>query len=140
MRGWLVGLGLLLPSVALADPALTQYRQRVMEGANQHLKAVKSLVLQGVPLQDQLPAHLDALAAFSRQLPDLFPAGSQGGDARQEIWRDRAAFLEAVRRNGDAVRTLGDAVRRGDGAAMGKGYYAVLDGCKGCHRDFRADR
>lgn len=64
----------LLPAANAAGSAeLMEYRSRVMEGAQRHLRAASSIVNDGVELPAHLAEHARALQAFSRMIPEMFP-------------------------------------------------------------------
>ncbi len=133
---------LLLPlslSAVAGNRALVKYRQHVMEASHDHMKAIGSLVLDGVPLRGQLPGHIHAIETFAKELPALFPRGSEGGDAERMIWWRWPDFKARAHKTAQAAAALDTAAVAGDEGRMHKAYYALLDSCKSCHHDYRQE-
>ena len=83
----------------------------------------------------------DAILAWSRAIPGLFPAGSdRGRDTRAlpVIWSDRAGFEKAAATLGNAAAQLSKAANAGDQAEFATAFQATAQACTGCHRTYRA--
>ena len=134
-------LTLLLVAIPAGAEVLLDYRQKVMESAHRHLKAVGYILVDGVEMRDHLPVHTRALEDFSQVLPELFPARSRHmkSDALDEIWRSPTAFLEQARNHQQRQQALATAVSQQRWKAAQDAYYQVLKACKGCHRKFKRE-
>ena len=137
-RLWLIITTLLMTLPASADPRV-DYRVSVMEGAHRHLKAIKSIVIDGAPQRQHLDAHVRALIDFGIMLPGLFPRASDGpqSEASTKIWQNPAEFRAAITQLEKSLVTLQQAASHGDGRQRTSAYYATLDACKNCHHQFR---
>ncbi len=83
----------------------------------------------------------DAILAWSRAIPGLFPAGSDRGHdtkALPGIWSDRAGFVKAAATLGEAAATLGKAASAGDQPGFAAAYQATGQACNDCHRTYRS--
>jgi cytochrome c556 len=135
---WTVCLLFLLPAANAAGTAgLVEYRSRVMEGAQRHLRAAASIVNDGVELPAHLAEHARALQAFSRMIPEMFPAGSHGAgsDASPEIWQRWEGFTALAQRLGKNAAVLEETAM--DDKRRKQAYTDVLETCRACHREFR---
>lgn len=129
---------LLLPAaIAAGNDALRDYRSRVMEGAQRHLRAASSIVNDGIPLPAHLAEHARALQAFSHMIPEMFPPGSHGAgsDAKPDIWQRWNEFTALAQRLGQHAATLETAST--DNKRRKQAYTDVLETCRACHREFR---
>ena len=82
-----------------------------------------------------------ATATWMRQLPTLFPAGSDRGDntkALPAIWKDRAAFDKRAASASAAARKLAMLARADNGPGFAAQLRVLGDTCGTCHKQFRA--
>lgn len=138
----LFGATLLTASLAFAADDPRVVRQDMMKGVREAAKVVGGM-LKGDVAYDQAAA-MESLAVFqdaSERLGDLFPAGTESGEeteAAPAIWEDRAGFEEAIAMWQTAI---GPAVEANPGTLeearplLGK----VMQGCKGCHDNYRIE-
>lgn len=129
---------LLLPATSAAsNKELMEYRSRVMEGAQYHLRAASSIVNDGMDLPAHLAEHARALQAFSRMIPEMFPLGSHGAgsDAKPEIWQRWNEFAGLAQRLEKNAAVLEETAM--DGKRRKQAYTDVLETCRACHREFR---
>ncbi len=137
--------GLLLAVLSLvaiaahaADPdEMIKYRKNVMN-ANGGLMGASNAILQGkVDFKGQLHGYAKALEEATKNLPALFPKGTQSGDtdALPEVWNKRAEF----ERHAQDTQTKAAAYAKA--VASGKDVQArfkdLSDACKSCHKDYR---
>lgn len=124
-------------SIATADPG--DERHELMEGVRDAAKPVGAM-LQGKADYDAgtVARSLETFAAAASTLGDLFPEGSQGGEAAPAIWEDRQGFEEAIEQwraatdtaLGASPATLADAK-----PVLGP----VFGACKNCHDSYRIE-
>jgi cytochrome c556 len=84
-----------------------------------------------------------ALAAWSKVLPMLFPAGTGVGlvsvptKAKAEIWSNHAAFEQRAADYAAAAAKLPQLVKAGDTAGFSAQLDVVKKACSACHQDFQ---
>jgi Cytochrome c556 len=130
---------LLFPSAAaVANEPIVEYRESVMEAIGGHTGALKQLITGKVDFPGDAKTHVLGLAALSKMVDHIFPAGSGSGDtdALPAIWEKPAEFKKAV----EAFQTAAaDLAQQADAApsAMAPAFGALVKTCKGCHDDFK---
>ena len=138
----LVLCGILVSGAAWAADSeeVIKYRQAAMKALGGHTTAMAQIVRGKVPFGGQLDGHAQAAASLTKDIPAMFPAGSDFGesDARPEVWKKRPEFEKAAGDSGKAAEALAAAVRSGDSAAGGRAFDGFAQTCKGCHQNFRA--
>ncbi len=81
-----------------------------------------------------------AMARWARNLPTLFPTGTETGHdtkARSTVWSDHAGFVKAANTFADATDKLAALAKAGDAAGMADQVKVVGAGCGACHRGYR---
>ena len=123
----------------LESEAIIKYRQGVMKAIGGHMAASAQVVRGKVDQAEALEAHAAAIAALSKNVPELFPEGSDFGetDAKIAIWDDWSGFEEAARKSSEAAQAYQEAAGSGDRAAVAAAFKDLSDTCKGCHEDYR---
>ncbi len=82
-----------------------------------------------------------AMARWARNLPTLFPPGTeQGGNTKAlpAVFSDHAGFVKAANDFAAAADKLSALAKAGDAAGMADQVRAVGAGCGVCHRGYRA--
>lgn len=121
--------------------AVVKQRQEAMRQQYRGLKAVKDF-LDGKGEQAAAVAGADALTRMVPKIPDLFPPGTgmappEGGyRPKPEVWTQWNKFLAAEKTIVEGVNVLAAAVKSGDKAQIATAF-TKLNGCDGCHDDFR---
>ena len=83
----------------------------------------------------------DAIAAWGRAIPGMFPAGTEHGHdtkALPAVWSDRAGFEKASATLTTAAEKMSQAAAADDKAAFAEAFQATAQACGACHRSFRA--
>ena len=124
---------------AVADDDPRDVRHELMEDTRDAAKVVGAM-LKGERDYDAAAAmtSLQTWESVASQLGDLFPDGSEGGEAAPAIWEDRAGFDVALRDWQDAVAAAIDA----DAATLDDAkpvLGAVMKNCKNCHDTYRIE-
>ena len=137
----IVTLGTLLLAATFAsagdDPG--HERHELMEGVRDNAKLIGEM-LRGQRDFDsakQLQA-LKEWADVAAKFGDLFPEGSQGGEAAPAIWEDREGFDLALMKWAEATQAAIDAnpqTLEDSRKAVGP----VFNTCKGCHDTYRIE-
>jgi cytochrome c556 len=136
-------LVLSLHTLALAadkkEEAIVKYRQEVMKSQGAHMSAAAAIIMGKVEFKDQLPAHVAALEATTKDIVSLFPAGSDVGKTKalKSVWSKQEEFHKRAKDAEDMSAALAKAVAAGDSQSYGKHFKALADACKSCHKDFR---
>lgn len=83
-----------------------------------------------------------AIAAWAKQMPSLFPPGSDKGSkptkAKAEIWTNWAAFEKDAATLADAGTKLAELAKANDTAGFTAQLKEVGAACGACHKAFRA--
>ena len=133
-------LGLLVMcSAAYGDEQVAEYRHEVMEAVGGHMQAIVKIAKSEVPFQAHLGILAGNLAGLSQVAGDIFPEGSEGGEALPEIWTEPEAFGERLAAFQDAARDFNDVVSGDDKGRFGEALQALGESCKGCHDNFKED-
>jgi cytochrome c556 len=144
LRLLFVSLVLVSPPWLLAeeDPEdQIKYRQNYMKAIGGHMGSANQLVRGKVDRQGHLMRHATALTQLTKDLPVLFPEGSDFGetDAKEEIWSDWEAFEQAANKTSKASAAFANAVQSGNGDAINEHFKDLGEACKGCHKKYREE-
>lgn len=127
----------LLAAPAVASEGQVEYRQHVMAAVGGHMQAAADILKQKVTHADHLALHADGLADMAGIAHTLFPEGSQGGDALEDIWENPDDFADKVSAFETAASDFQAAVAADDGIMQA--FQQVGQACKSCHDDYRAE-
>lgn len=145
LRLWMAALCV----VAVAGTALAQggamgdviaQRRAGLKRMGGHMDAMKAVVDSGGDVRP-LAERVDDMIAWYRQMPGLFPPGSDHGDTKAlpAIWSNRSGFETANANLLKQLDALKAAAAAGDRASFAAAYKATgPQFCGGCHRQFRA--
>jgi cytochrome c556 len=135
----LLGAAAVVPGVQAADDPL-KVRKEGFDANKKAMDAIKKILEEGGDLSG-IAAHAQSLNAFSKQVPALFPVGSDKGEtkAKPAVWTDAADFAAKSQAFETETAKLVQAAATGDKAAVMKQFGAVGGTCKGCHDSYRAE-
>lgn len=145
VRGAVV-LSLIAPLVVYAagNPGdIIKYRKSVMGALGGHSDGAAAIIENKVDFKDHLSDHARAIEAGTRDIPALFPTGSEtGGEtrAREEIWTKRDQFEKRAKDVREKAATFAKAVASKDGAQTRAAFKELDESCNACHKDFRKRR
>ena len=141
--------GILFASVCLMTNAafaaesedIIKYRQNVMKSQAAHLAATAAIIQGKVDYKNQLGDHVQALQATTKDIPSLFPKGSDFGETKalDAVWSKNADFQKLAKDTQHKAEALAKAVAANDSANYGARFKDVADSCKACHKDFRKE-
>lgn len=142
--GVVVLLALPVMASAESDPEdIIKYRQNVMK-ANGANMAAMAAILQGkvTEYKDRIGDHTRGVQAGTKNIPALFPKGSDFGDteALESVWKDTAEFKKRSDDTSKKADALAKAVAGGDAKAIQARFRELSDSCKACHKDFRKEQ
>ena len=126
-------------TLALASDDPAEVRHELMEDVRDAAKPVGAM-LKGEQAYDLaiVAQSLQVWSDAAGQLGDLFPEGSQGGEAAPAIWDDRAGFDAAIVEWQEAIDAAVVA-QPADLASAKPVLGAVFGGCKNCHDGYRIE-
>ena len=126
------------PAAPSTPDEFVRARQQNMRRGGGALGMMKQTAESGGDLAALAP-RIEALTAWSRLLPTLFPEGSgtPTSGARPEIWSDRAGFEAAAARFQTAVQGLAAPAAAGDRAAFMAAWTVAHDACSACHDAYK---
>ena len=128
--------------VHAAEPEdIIKYRQNVMKSNGGNLAAAGAIIQKKVDFNARLADHANAVAAGSKDIAALFPAGSDFGTdskALDAVWKNRAQFEKLAKDSETKAAAFAKAVSAKD-PQMGARFKEVADSCKACHKDFRKE-
>jgi cytochrome c556 len=140
VRGALaVALGAAVSAVAMTATEAIQQRQQAMEAVGDAMKTLGAIAKQEQPFDvEVVQASAATIASHLEEAAELFPEGSDSGDARTwakpEIWTDRVHFDEVLQRTHRAALDLQSVTEE---EAFLPALGALGNGCKSCHDPYR---
>jgi len=130
--------GAAVPTARADEKDIIEYRQHLMATMNEQSAALGQILSTSIP-DDNVIAHLDAIALSASIALKSFEHKAPGGEAKPEVWSNWADFSkrmnEFARNTSQAART---AREKGASTAMSN----ILDAltCKGCHETYREEK
>ena len=133
--------GISLVARAAEPEDIIKYRENVMKSQGAHLAAAAAIIQGKVDFKSQLREHTRALAASTKDIPTLFPKGSDFGETKalDAVWQKPAEFKKDAEHAHMMAVALDNAVAKGDTKSYPMHLQAMLDACKECHKDFRTE-
>lgn len=121
------------------EEAIVKYREAVMKSQAGHMAASFAIIMGKVDYKDQLAAHVNALAATTKDIVTLFPKGTDVGKTKalKEVWSKNDEFKKRAKDAEDKANALAKAVAAGDTKSYGQHFKDLGKACKACHKDFR---
>lgn len=139
-------LALACTTVAAA-PAIAQfakpedavkYRQAALTVMASHFSRMQPVVRGQAPYDAvQIKANVDILKTIATLPWTAFGPGTEGGDAKPEVWSNSADFKDKQQRYLDNVNKLSVAADSGDLAKVRAAFGDVGASCKACHDVYR---
>lgn len=116
-------------------------RMEVMDGIAKAMKRIKAELDGAEPDKGAIARDAAAISkGGTAELLSLFPEGSAGpvSEARPEIWEDWDRFSSIAVDMSEAARRLEDlSVSGADQNDLVRGFGAITETCRTCHKDFR---
>jgi cytochrome c556 len=131
---------------ALEDPELIEaqieFRQNVMRAIGGLTGASVGVIRDQLDYRESLAVYAATLHALTRDIPALFPEGTDFGDtdAKPEVWSERAKFEQAAAATHERAGAFLEAVNNGDNAEIGVRFRDLGESCRACHDEFRVKR
>ncbi len=127
-------------AIARAEVDVIAVRKAGMSLQGSVVGAIDLAVKAGVEVKSLAGAGA-ATAAWAKQIPSLFPAGTDKGEdtkALPEIWSDNAGFIKDAAAVGTAADKLTAAAKANDKVAFAAALKEVGGACGACHKTYRA--
>lgn len=140
IAGALIFSGALFSSGVHAAEDSLKVRKEGFEATKKSFGAIKKILEEGGDLSGAA-ASAQSINAFAKQVPALFPAGSDKGEtkAKAAVWSNGADFgVKAQAFEAESAKLV-QAVASGDKAAVQKQFGAVGGTCKACHDTYRSE-
>ena len=124
---------------------LMLYRRYIMDTKGAHLKSIRFIVKENIFLE-HIPMHASMLMQVTRDMRDIFPAGSTSkkSRAKSNIWNKSGELQPEFVKNLDNLylqaEKLHDVAMSNDYAAIKKQADILARSCKACHYLYRGIR
>jgi cytochrome c556 len=117
------------------DEDAIEYREHIMNSLNAQAAMLGQIVSYAVP-NDNLQAHLDAIALLASTALKAFEQKAPGGEAKPEVWSQWPDFSKRMR---EFAEKTAAAAKLGHSASPEEALSNMLDvmDCKGCHEVYR---
>jgi cytochrome c556 len=115
-----------------------KYRQSSFFLMSQHMGRIGAVTKGEVAFNAADVQKSAALIATLSDLPwQAFGAGTEGGKAKPEIWKETAKFTQASENFMKAAADLNTAAKSGNLDQIKKAFGATGQSCKACHDSYR---
>jgi cytochrome c556 len=132
-------LALALPGAVFADNKdVIDYREHIMNTLNEQAAAA-GMILSGAVPDDNLTAHLEAIALSARIALKAFQAKVPGGEAKPEVWANWADFSKRMTEFAQKTDELAKMAKTGNKDAVFSNVVDALS-CKSCHDTYRNEK
>jgi len=131
----------------LAQPALAQfakpeqaieYRKGALTVIGTHFGRIGAIVNGKAPFDAAVAQENADLVALLAKLPWAgFGPGTEGGKAKDDVWKNPGAFKEASDKFTVAASKLSAAAKTGNLDALKAAFGDTAASCKSCHDNFR---
>ena len=133
--GLVTTLVLPLTAYAVDDKDVIDYRQHIMKTLDEQTAALGMVVSTQVP-NNNLVAHLDAIALIAKSSLKSFEAKVPGGESKPVVWEKWDDFSARMNELATKTAALAEIGRtRGQDAVVADMVTALT--CKGCHDIYR---
>lgn len=121
---------------------IIKYRQNVMKASGANAAAATAIVQGKVEFKDRLREHAQALVTTTKNIPALFPKGSDFGEteAQDAVWKKPDDFAKRAKDSHAKAVAFEKAVAANDTKSYAAKLKDVADGCKACHKDYRKEQ
>lgn len=139
---WLCAGALMVSSVVTTasadDKNAIDYRQHIMNTLNEQSAALGQILSVAVP-DDNVIAHLDAIALTASTALKAFEPKVPGGEAKPEVWSNWADFSKRMK---DFAQKTAEMSKTAHEQGKDAGLANVIDAlsCKSCHDTYRSEK
>jgi cytochrome c556 len=120
------------------DKNAIDYRQHIMNTLNEQSAALGQILSVAVP-DDNVIAHLDAIALTASTALKAFEPKVPGGEAKPEVWSNWADFSKRMK---DFAQKTAEMSKTAHEQGKDAGLANVIDAlsCKSCHDTYRSEK
>ncbi|MCK9512001.1 MAG: cytochrome c [Pigmentiphaga sp.] len=153
MKSRVRGLSLSLAALALTQtPAMAEapfpdaaaaveYRQGVLKQMGEHSQSLAEVARGRAPYDpEQVKADVAEFRALAAKPWQAFHPGTEGGNARPEVWREPQKFADAAQLLQTRMAELEAAADTGELARVREAFGHTANSCRACHDSFRQRR
>lgn len=120
-----------------AESAIT-YRQGAFHMVSIHMQRINGMLRNEAPFDRARLVRSSGLVRDLIALPwEAFLPGSEGGNAKDDIWLDDAKFQELAKKIQDDTRAFAELAKTADQTRLSEAYKEMRVTCQNCHRQFR---
>ncbi|MYN14737.1 cytochrome c [Pusillimonas sp. TS35] len=120
--------------------AAQEYRHAAMELMGSHFGRMAPVAKKEAPYdKEAIRANVAILNTLATLPWAGFGPGTEGGDAKPEIWKDPEGFKQAEDKFHAGMKKLTAAADAGDFDAFRVAFGEVGKSCKSCHDSYRTD-
>lgn len=121
---------------------IIKYRQNVMKSSGANAAAATAIVQGKVEFKDRLRDHAQALVTTTKNIPALFPKGSDFGEtqALDAVWEKPQDFAKRAKDAQAKAVAFEKAVAANDTKSYAAKLKDLGDSCKACHKDYRKEQ
>lgn len=138
--GCMTGNAVAQPQFKDAEEAI-QFRQSALKLMGAYSQSLAAVVRGNVPYDpEQVKADVAVFQVLA-QLPwQAFGPGTEGGNARPDVWKDSEKFAQAAARLEQSMVELRAAADSGELSRVRSAFGDTANSCRACHDDFRQRR
>lgn len=121
---------------AVADPITA--RQEAFKKVGGAMESIGGMLKGKVAFDaEQFKTFVANMQQASEEAFQNFGEGTQGGNAKDELWANKADFDKGAEEMKAAIAALNEAAQTGNKEAIGPAVGAVGGTCKACHENFK---
>ena len=116
-----------------------KYRQGALAVLGQHFGRLGAMANGKIPFDAKAAQENAEVVAFMANLPWAgFGAGTEGGKAKPEIWKEQAKFQDLSEKMQAETVKLAAAAKSGNLDQLKAAFGPAAASCKACHDSFRS--
>jgi len=120
-----------------AEPAI-KYRQGAFHMISIHMQRINGMLRGEAPFDRARLVRSTGLVRDLIALPwEAFPPGSEGGNAKDDIWLDDAKFQEWSLKVQEDTRAFAELAKTADAPRLHQAYKQMREVCPECHQKYR---
>ena len=133
-----VAAALLLPTAHADDADVIKYRKHIMTSLNAQAAMLGQIVSYAIP-NDNVVAHLDAVALLASTALKAYEPKVLGGEAKPEVWANWPDFSKRMKEFADKTAAAAKTAHTAGPEAALANMLDVLS-CKSCHDAYRVEK